>query len=70
MRMRELQTIRYDERTATLRFSGLNAFKKPKTVRVVIDDPEAFLNAIKKALSDPDGIPISFETSPAGQAQR
>jgi hypothetical protein len=65
MRMRELQSIRYDERTATLKFWGLNAFKKPKTVRVVIDDPEAFLNAIKKALSDPDGMPISFETSPA-----
>ena len=66
MRMRELQAIRYDERTATLKFTGLNAFKKSKTVRVVIDDPEAFLNAIKKALNDAEGTPISFDTKPAG----
>lgn len=66
MRMREIQTIRYDERTATLKFSGLDAFKRPKTVRVVIDDPEAFLNAVKSALKDPDGTPISFDKAPAG----
>lgn len=55
MRIRELQEIQYDERTATIKFSGLNPFKKHRSVRLVIDDPEMFLNAIKKALVDPDG---------------
>ena len=61
MRIRELQEIRYDARTATLKFSGLNPFRKHKSVRVVIDDPEMFLNAIKKALVDPDGSSIPLD---------
>ncbi|WP_460896823.1 hypothetical protein [Phyllobacterium sp. K27] len=61
MRIRELQEIRYDERTATLKLSGLNPFKKHKSVRVVIDDPEMFLNAIKKALLDPNGNSIPLD---------
>lgn len=60
MRIRELQEIWYDERTATLKLSGLNPFKKLKSVRVAIDDPEVFLNAIKKALSDPDGAVVEL----------
>lgn len=55
MRIRDLQEIRYDDRTATLKLSGLNQFKKARSVRVAIDDPEQFLNAIKKALSDSEG---------------
>ncbi len=61
MRIRELLEIQYDERTATLKFSGLNPFKKHKSVRVVIDDPEMFLNAIKKALVDPEGASIPLD---------
>jgi hypothetical protein len=65
MRIRELQEIRYDGRTATIKFSGLNPFKKHKSVRVVIDDPEMFLNAIKKALVDPDGNSVPLDPSEA-----
>jgi hypothetical protein len=55
MRIRELQEIRYEEKSANLKLSGLNAFKSFKSVHISIDDPEEFLNAIKKALSDSDG---------------
>lgn len=60
MRLRELQEIRYEEETANLKLSGLNPFKEAKSVNISIDNPEAFLNAIKTALSEPDGKPIKF----------
>ncbi|QND55005.1 hypothetical protein HB779_24405 (plasmid) [Phyllobacterium sp. 628] len=60
MRLRELQEIRYEEETANLKLSGLNPFKEAKSVNISIDNPEAFLNAIKTALADPDGKPVKF----------
>ncbi|MEI4482798.1 MULTISPECIES: hypothetical protein [unclassified Phyllobacterium] len=61
MRIRELETILYDDRTATLRVTGLNPFKKNKTVRIAVDDPEKFLNAIKLAFSAEEGKIIKFD---------
>ena len=60
MRLRELQEIRYEEETANLKLSVLNPFKEAKSVNISIDNPEAFLNAIKTALADPDGKPVKF----------
>lgn len=65
MRIRELQDIRYEDATQALNLSGLNPFKKQKSVVISIDDPEEFLNAIKTALTDPEGkfITIGKEKS-------
>lgn len=60
MRLRELQEIRYEEETANLKLSGLNAFKQAKSVNISIDNPEEFLNAIKTALADAEGKTIKF----------
>ncbi|ATU95596.1 hypothetical protein [Phyllobacterium zundukense] len=60
MRIRELQEIRYEEQSANLKLSGLNPFNAPKSVNISIDDPEEFLNAIKKALSSSDGKTIKI----------
>ncbi|MGH7002996.1 MAG: hypothetical protein ACREIP_03530, partial [Alphaproteobacteria bacterium] len=60
MRIRELKEIRYEEQVGNLKISGLNPFKKTKSVNISIDDPEAFLNAIKSALQDSDGKVFTF----------
>ncbi|UXN67470.1 hypothetical protein N8E89_28595 (plasmid) [Phyllobacterium sp. A18/5-2] len=60
LRLRELQEIRYEEETANLKLSGLNAFKLAKSVIISIDNPEEFLNAIKTALADAEDKTIKF----------
>ncbi len=60
MRIRELREIRYDEETASLKFSGLNSFQKAKSVTVSIDNPELFLNALKTVLRDSNGKSVKL----------
>lgn len=60
MRIRELHEIRYDEETASLKFSGLNAFQEAKSVTVSIDNPELFLNVLKTVLKDSSGKPVKL----------
>lgn len=55
MRIRELHEIRFEKETGNLKLSGLNPFKKNKSVNISIDDLEVFLDAIKTALADSEG---------------